>query len=86
MTAVVLIDEEINDANPFVLGGYKGVTTVLTAIEESMENGSTLQDALKGALHNRRHPYVEIVSGQGIPFYTIRDGRLELYSTMLIEH
>ncbi|HUV35423.1 MAG TPA: ABC transporter substrate-binding protein [Patescibacteria group bacterium] len=85
LTAAVLLDEPIDDTNPFILGGYKGVRTVLAAIQESAASGSDLKGALMKALYHRRHPYVELVSGQGIPFYTVRDGRIEPYTTIRIE-
>ncbi len=81
--AAVLIDEPIDDTNPFVLGGYKGVKTLLAAIGESAASDGVLKDALMRQLHQRRHPFVELVSGQGIPFYTVRDGRLEPYTALI---
>lgn len=82
IAAAVLIDEPIEDTNPFILGGYKGVKTLLAAIEESGGDGGDLKGALMRTLNQRRHPFVELVSGPGVPFYTVRDGRLEPYTAL----
>lgn len=79
--AAVLVDEPVEDTNPFVLGGYKGVRMLLAAIEDCASDGD-LKGALTRELHQRRHPFLELVSGDGIPFYTVRRGRLEPYSSL----
>jgi branched-chain amino acid transport system substrate-binding protein len=82
MAAAVLIDEPVEGVNPFVLGGYKGVKTLLAAIEESERGGGDIEGTLIRTLHQRRHPFVELVSGEGVPFYTVRDSRLEPYAVL----
>jgi ABC-type branched-subunit amino acid transport system substrate-binding protein len=86
MDAVVLVDASVDETNPFIIGGYKGVRTVLSALEQSAGGGAVLRDELARSLYHRQHLYIELLSGGGIPFYTVRNERLELYTTLQIEH
>ncbi len=86
MAAVALVDASVDETNPFIIGGYKGVRTVLSALERSADGGAVLRDELARSLYYRRHPYIELLSGGGIPFYTVRNERLELYTTLRAEH
>jgi ABC-type branched-subunit amino acid transport system substrate-binding protein len=84
MTAVVLLDEAIDDTNPFIIGGYTGTRTLLASLRESAESGADLRELLARALHRRRHPYVELITGPGVPFYTVRRERVEAYTTIRV--
>jgi hypothetical protein len=59
---------------------------MLAAIDRGAESGTSLRDILSHELFQRRHPYVELVSGAGVPFYTVRNERIESFTTVRIEH
>ncbi|UCF06645.1 MAG: ABC transporter substrate-binding protein [bacterium] len=82
--AAALTGEPVGDINPFILGGYKGVRTVLEAMKRSGEGGEALRNELARLLDNRRHPFLELYLGRGIPFYRVVNERLEEYTILRV--
>jgi hypothetical protein len=58
--------------------------TLLAAIGGSEEGGTSVREMLARALFQRRHAYVDFISGPGIQFYTIRGERIEPYTTIRV--
>ena len=83
-TAAAILDEPVGDVNPFLLGGYEGVKIVLNALQRSGVGGEGLREEMIRFFNNRRHPFLELASGQGIPFHTVRRERIEDFMTMTI--
>ncbi len=76
-SAASFVGEDLVEDNAFVLGGYRGVRTVIDALGESGTDGEDLRRAISNALENRLHPYLTFVSGPGITFYRIRGEKVE---------
>jgi branched-chain amino acid transport system substrate-binding protein len=83
-TAAALTGEPVGDINPFVLGGYKGIRTVLEAMKRSGEGGEALRNELARLLENKRHPFLELYLERGIPFYRVVNERLEEYTILRV--
>lgn len=79
LAASALVDEPREDANHFEVGGYMGASTIIKVIYGE-KTGKSLRDLLEEDLNNRIHPYIEAASGAGIPFYTIRNGKKEVFT------
>jgi ABC-type branched-subunit amino acid transport system substrate-binding protein len=77
IAAAKFVDVELVDLNTFVLGGYRGVRTVIEALAESGPDSESLRRAISNEIENRLHPYLTFVSGPGITFYRIRGERIE---------
>lgn len=82
LTAAAAIGEPVDEVNQFVIGGYKGVRTLLSALMRTRDGGDALRDELIRTLDNRRHPFLELFSGRGISFYTVRNERIEEFITL----
>lgn len=76
-SAANFVGEDLVEYNTFILGGYRGVRTVIEALGESGDDSESLRRTISNTLENRLHPYLTFVSGQGITFYKIRKEKLE---------
>jgi ABC-type branched-subunit amino acid transport system substrate-binding protein len=84
MTAVVLLDAAIDDTNPFIIGGFTGTRTLLASIRESEGRDAPLREVLARTLYQRQHAYVELITGPGVPLYTIQRERVEPFTTIRV--
>jgi len=82
-SAATLTDRQVKEINRFVIGGYIGVRKMLLVVAESRDGGSPIRDEMVRALENNQHQYIELVSGRGIPFYTVRNERVIEYFTLI---
>lgn len=82
IAATALLDEPMDEVNPFVTGGYRGVRTILQALSVSGSGGEQLRRSIARKLDDKQHSFIEFYSGRGIPFYTVRNERLEEYSVL----
>jgi hypothetical protein len=75
------IGESSEEFNTFILGGYKGTRTILTALAEGARDKAALRGAVSRVIENRPPEYLEFVSGPGITFFTVHDERFEVFIT-----
>jgi branched-chain amino acid transport system substrate-binding protein len=85
-SAAAMVDDQSGEVNRFSTGGYIGVKKMLEVLGAAMESGRDLRDEMEKNLENRQHRYIELVSGDGIVFYTIRDERLVRFNTLRLSH
>jgi branched-chain amino acid transport system substrate-binding protein len=57
------------------LGEIRGTKLLLEAIGRSQSGGEPLREELSRRLEMRRHPFLDLISGDGILFYTVRNER-----------
>ncbi|GEM_PF-1744065 len=82
LSAAALVGEQVGDINPFLISGYKGVRTIIEAMNGGGPSGDRLRAELSRLLHDRRHPFLELVENRGIPFHTVRGERLEVFTVL----
>ncbi|MCK4538049.1 MAG: amino acid ABC transporter substrate-binding protein [Candidatus Krumholzibacteria bacterium] len=85
-SAAAMVDDQNGEVNRFSTGGYIGVSKMLEVMKDAMESGRDLRDEMEKNLENRQHRYIELVSGDGIVFYTIRNERLVRFTTLRLSH
>jgi branched-chain amino acid transport system substrate-binding protein len=73
--ACALVNEPLGEINQVVVGGYRGTKLLLEAIGRSQSGGEPLREELSRRLEMRRHPFLDLISGDGILFYTVRNER-----------
>ncbi|MBN1884941.1 MAG: ABC transporter substrate-binding protein [Candidatus Krumholzibacteriota bacterium] len=71
--AVELLDRPDIESNPFTVGGYVGVETIVDAAVAAGRGGESLRREMERALEHRLHPYLELASKRGVAFRTVRD-------------
>jgi branched-chain amino acid transport system substrate-binding protein len=76
-SAASFVGEDLVEYNSFVLGGYRGVRSVIEALAESGTDGAKLRRTISNRLENRVHPYITFVSESGITFYRVRGEKVE---------
>ncbi len=82
LAAAALTGYEGRDVNRFVTGGYDGVRKTMEAMASASASGSPLRDEMERMLSNRRHNFVDLMSGDGIRFNIVRNERIEEYVTV----
>jgi branched-chain amino acid transport system substrate-binding protein len=82
LAATALTGYEGRDVNRFVTGGYDGVRKMMEAMAAASASGSSLRDEMERMLSDRRHSFVELMSGDGIRFNIVRKERVEEYVTV----
>jgi branched-chain amino acid transport system substrate-binding protein len=76
------VGEPRDEFNTFIVGGYRGVRTILDAVAAGGTDKDALRTVISNMLEHRRHPYLEFVSaGPGITFYTVANEKIEVFST-----
>jgi len=73
--ACALVNEPVGEINQVVIGGYRGTKLLLEAINRSRSGGEPLREEMSRLLEQRRHPFLDLISGEGILFYTVRNER-----------
>ncbi len=84
LVAAANTGEPAGEVNPFVLGGYRGMRMMLQALARAGGGGERLRDELRRLMENSLQPYLEFVTGRGIPFFTVRNGRVVPYTTLRV--
>jgi ABC-type branched-subunit amino acid transport system substrate-binding protein len=82
LAAAALTGYEGGEVNRFVIGGYEGVRKVLAAMASASESGAPLRDEMERMLSDRRHNFIEKVTGDGIRFNIIRGERVEPFASV----
>ncbi len=80
--AAAFTDGPAGEVNRFSVAGYAGVRRVLEAMALSAASGSTLKDEMRRSLESRRHRYIDMLTGDGIRFNTVRNEAVVEYSTL----
>ena len=82
LAAAVLLDEPAGEINRFAVGGYKGIKIILEAVTASSGDREGVRSEMVRYFDNIRHPYIDFVTGKGIPVYIVRDERVEELMTL----
>ncbi len=82
LAAAVLTGYEGGDVNRFVTGGYDGVKKTMEAMAAASASGSPLRDEMEKMFNERKHNFVERMSGDGIRFKIVRKERVEEFVTV----
>jgi branched-chain amino acid transport system substrate-binding protein len=82
LAAAVLTGDSSGETNRFVIGGYIGVREIIEVMETRRESGLSLRDELEKKMGFKRHPFLELADGAGIPFKIVRDEEAEWYITI----
>ncbi|MFA4947657.1 MAG: penicillin-binding protein activator [Candidatus Krumholzibacteriia bacterium] len=81
-SACALVNEPAGEINQVVIGGYRGTRLLLEALAKSKSGGATLREEMSRLLEKRRHPFLDLVAGEGILFYTVRNERAVEYGVL----
>jgi branched-chain amino acid transport system substrate-binding protein len=84
-SACALVNESAGEINQVVIGGYRGTRLLLEALAKSKSGGAPLKEEMSRLLEKRRHPFLDLVAGEGILFYTVRNERAVEYGTLKME-
>jgi len=83
--ACALVKEAPGEINQVVIGGYRGTRLLLEALAKSKSGGAPLKEEMSRLLEKRRHSFLDLIAGEGILFYTVRNERAEEYGTLKME-
>jgi branched-chain amino acid transport system substrate-binding protein len=81
-SACALVKEPVGEINQVVVGGYRGAKLLIEALAKSRAGGEPLKEEISRLLEKRRHPFLDLMSGEGIPFYTVRGERAVEFETL----
>ncbi len=84
-SAAAFTGEQAGDVNRFSVAGYSGVRRVLEAMALSSASGGALRDEMERSLKSRRHQYIEMLTGEGLHFNTVRNEIVLRYTTLRTE-
>jgi ABC-type branched-subunit amino acid transport system substrate-binding protein len=76
LAACSLVNEPPGERNQVVIGAYRGTRMLVEAAAKVKSGGEPLREEMSRVLEKRRHPYLELASGDGMPFYTVRGEKL----------
>jgi len=74
--AAELLDRSDIETNPFTVGGYTGLLTTVEAAVAAGRGGVALRTELEQLLEHRLHPWLELATGRGLQFRTVRKERI----------
>lgn len=80
--ACALVNEPVGEANQVVVGGYRGTKTLIEALAKCKSRGEPLREELSRMLEKRRHRFIDLIAGEGIPFSTVRNERVVDFGTV----
>jgi branched-chain amino acid transport system substrate-binding protein len=80
--ACALVKEPAGDVNQVVIGGYRGTKLLLEALAKCKSGGAPLKEEMSRLLEKRRHPFLDLISGEGILFYAVRSERAVEYGIL----
>jgi branched-chain amino acid transport system substrate-binding protein len=75
VNACALVKESVGETNQVVIGGYRGARLLIDALAKCKSGGEPLKEEVSRVLEKRRHPFVDLLSGDGILFYTVKSER-----------
>ena len=65
-----------------VVGGYRGTKLLIEALAKCKSGGTPLREEMSRLLEKRRHPFLDLIAGEGILFYTVRNERAVEYGVL----
>jgi branched-chain amino acid transport system substrate-binding protein len=80
--ACTLVKEPVGEINQVVVGGYRGTRLLIEALSRSRSGGEALRLEMARLLDQRRHPFLELLAGDGILFYTVRNEQAVEFETL----
>ncbi len=80
--AAAAVREPAGEINPVVVGGYRGTKVLIEALARVGSGGEPLRLELMKLLEQRRNPYLDLLAGEGILFYTVRNERAVEYGAL----
>jgi branched-chain amino acid transport system substrate-binding protein len=80
--ACALVNEPAGEINQVVVGGYRGTKLLIEALAKCKSGGTPLREEMSRLLEKRRHPFLDLVAGEGILFYTVRNERAVEYGVL----
>jgi branched-chain amino acid transport system substrate-binding protein len=83
--ACALVNEAPGEINQVVIGGYRGTRLLLDALAKSKSGGLPLREEMSRLFEKRRHQFLDLVAGEGILFYTVRNERAVEYGLLKTE-
>ncbi|MCX5752480.1 MAG: penicillin-binding protein activator [Candidatus Krumholzibacteria bacterium] len=84
-SACALVKEPVGEINQVVIGGYRGTRLLIEALAKSKSGGAPLKEEMSRLFEKRRHPFLDLVAGEGILFYTVRNERAVEYGLLKTE-
>ncbi len=85
MNACALVNEPAGEVNQVVIGGYRGTKLLIEALATCKSGGTPLREEMSRLLEKRRHPFIDLMAGEGILFYTVRNERAVEYGVLKAE-
>jgi branched-chain amino acid transport system substrate-binding protein len=82
LAACARANEPAGEINQVLLGGYRGTRLLVEALTKIKSGGEPLKDEMARLLEKRRHPFLELLTGDGILFYTVKSERLVEFDTL----
>ena len=76
IAACALVKETPGESSQVMVGAYQGTRMLVEASAKVKSGGEPLREEMSRMLEKRRHPYLDLVAGEGIPFYTVRGEKL----------
>jgi branched-chain amino acid transport system substrate-binding protein len=83
--ACARVNEPAGEINQVVVGGYRGTKLLVEALARSKSGGAPLREEMSRILEKRRHPFLDLIAGEGILFYTVRNERAVEYGVLKAE-
>ncbi len=84
LAACELVNEAPGEPNQVVIGAYHGTKLLLEAAAKAKSGGEPLREEMSRMFEKRRHPYLDLASGDGIPFYAVRGEKLVEFEVLRI--
>jgi branched-chain amino acid transport system substrate-binding protein len=85
LNACALVNEPAGEVNQVVVGGYRGTKLLIEALAACTSGGTPLREEMSRLLEKRRHPFIDLMAGEGILFYTVRNERAVEYGVLKAE-
>ena len=82
MGACALVNEPVGEINQVVVGGYRGAKILIDALAKSASRGEPLREEMIRLFEKKRHPFLDLMSGEGILFSTVRNERAVEFETL----
>jgi len=82
VNACALVKESPGEINHVVVGGYRGTKLLIEALAKCKSRGEPLREELSRVLEKRRHRFLDLLSGEGVPFSIVRNERVVDFDTI----
>jgi branched-chain amino acid transport system substrate-binding protein len=86
LAACALVNEPPGEISQVLLGGYRGTRLLIEALAKTKSGGEPLREEMARLLEKKRHPFLDLLAGPGILFYTVRNERAVEFDTLRARH